>query len=564
MIMARKASRALKLSPIAWLMRLAITILFLPSLASAITTQELAQLSQKFISKIHLDVGGVKFSSIASIIYGHQEIGYYKARSWHSAAHGSIKVALIAPTYSVPIEFYAILKGGQTLKIGQHQFPSPVPAIFRANKVKVISGKLSHPFYLLNGALPRKMLVSPNFQSSDPDLFRKNHHRFTYLMVVNRLGEIVWLHVPVIDGSLFSSYLSPKEVGRGYYGLMFGKHSGYFEIVKYSGEVMRDFSSKDAETPFVMHHDYETLGAKSLFAVGNEKHSLYEFTKNPAHKDQTFVSDTIIGINLMKGTSLKLTSFTSLFHPGITPYITGDLNGDKKFVKWGEAKADFDFLHINAVDYVDQWGGVLVSFRNISKVGLLDAKFRKLLWSVGSETSDTFTIKEKQDQFRHQHTPFLTSKRRLMLFDNAITQKASRVVEYKLEGKKAKLVWEFQPSPSMFSKDRSSVYPLPNGHFGIYFVKPVIGNQKRAAQPHQDIYMEVNRQKSMLGVMSITFPVASPGYRMIPITSISDDDPTEFTPKTSSLSRFKPRGTPAKPKVSLKHTKQNSRKKRTY
>ena len=64
--------------------------------------------------------------------------------------------------------------------------------------------------------------------------------------------------------------------------------------------------------------------------------------------------------------------------------------------------------------------------------------------------------------------------------------------------------------------------------------------------------------------MSITFPVASPGYRMIPITSISDDDPTEFSPQTASLSRFKPRDTPAKPKVSLKHTQQNSRKKRTY
>ena len=128
---------------------------------------------------------------------------------------------------------------------------------------------------------------------------------------------------------------------------MFGKHSGYFEIVKYTGVVARDFSSKDARVPFVMHHDYETLGAKKLFAVGNEKKDLYTFTKNPADKGKTFVSDTLIGIDLIKGTSQKLMSFTKRFHPGITPYITGDHPSDKKFVHWNTPKADFDFLHIN-------------------------------------------------------------------------------------------------------------------------------------------------------------------------------------------------------------------------
>ena len=502
-----------------------IFILNQPAPIQAMSIHELAQLSQQFITTVNLNTSQLNTKQLSAVIYGHPEIGFFKASTWTIQSRHQLQLKIVAPSYQLPVQFYGKLTNGNYIFIHQRTLNSPTPSIFLTNRIKVISGKLTHPFYLLNGALPRKALIQPQFNSKDPELFRRNHHRFTYVMVINRFGEIVWIHVPVIDDTLFSSYLSSKAVGRGFYGLMFGKHSGYFEIVKYSGEVMRKFSSKDAEVPFVMHHDYETLGAQKLFAVGNEKQSLYKFTRNPAHKDQTFVSDTIIGIDLIKGQSKKLLSFTSRFNPNITPYMTGDAKDDKKFVMWGQPKADFDFLHINSVDYVSEWNGVLVSFRNISKVGLLDTQFQKVLWTLGSEPSDTYYIAEKTAQFRHQHTPFITSKDTLMLFDNAITTKRSRIVEYKLSSRGAQLIWEFQPKIPLFAKDRSSVYPLAKDRFAVYFVKPIIGNQTRAAIPHQDLYLEIDRAKNELGVMAITFPVASPGYRMIPITSVSDDPP---------------------------------------
>ena len=181
------------------------------------------------------------------------------------------------------------------------------------------------------------------------------------------------------------------------------------------------------------------------------------------------------------------------------------------------------------MDYIPSWNGVLVSFRNISKIGLLDSKFTEILWTLGSE-QDTFTIKDPADQFRHQHTPLITSKNTLMLFDNGITQKESRIVEYLLDSStaEAKLIWEFKPSPKLFSKDRSSVYPLTNNRFGVLFVTPIVGQQKKIALPHTDIYMEVDRQTKVKGIMTITYPVASPGYRMLPLVSISDDSATQL------------------------------------
>lgn len=495
--------------------------------AQGMSTQKLANLSERFINTIQFDATQIHPEKIQQIIYGHRDIGFFKTSSWRINSQKQLEMSFVAPSYKRAIHFYVQYKNGPILSLGQQIFTSPTPKIFTTNIIRILSGNLSSPFYLLNGALPRKALIQHNFKSDDPELFRRNHHRFTYVMIINRLGEIVWIHVPVIDDSLFSSYLSSKEVGQGYYGLMFGKHSGYFEIVKYSGEVMRDFSSKDTQIPFVMHHDFETLGAKKLFAVGNEQKKLYPFTRNPAHKGQSFVSDTIIGIDLVKGQSRRLMGFTSWFHPGITPFVTGDREGDKKFVMWGAPKADFDFLHINGLDYVSEWDGVLVSFRNISKVGLLDSQFQKMLWTLGSENSDTYTIHKTSDQFVHQHTPFVTSQNTLMLFDNSIHRKRSRVVEYQLTNRGAELIWEYEPSTPLFSKDRSSVHPLQGDRFGIYFVKPLIGQQKRASQPHKDIYIEVNRQKKETAVVSITFPVASPGYRMRPVSTISDDQALE-------------------------------------
>ena len=499
-------------------------------LAQSTTLQELAQLSERFVvhKRIPLPSELRPQDTIDEIIYGNRNVGFFQSKNWKLEGD-HIDISFIPPSFRYPTVLRIHTTTGRRILLQVHKATSPVPDLFKQVKVKIKQGELSHRFYLLNGALPRKSLHQashPSNSSLDPELFRRNHHRFTYLMVINRWGEVVWIHVPTVHQTLFSSYLSAKRVGDGYYGLMFGKHSGYFEIVKYTGQIMRSFSSKDAAEPFVMHHDFETMGSRKLYAVGGEMQDLYSFTRNPADQGKTFLTDTLIGIDLLNSRYEKLLSFSKIFHPGKTPFITGDPADDKKFVLWGQPKADLDFLHINGVDYIPGQG-VLVSFRNISKVGMVDRTFSKLLWTLGGEKSDTYRIISKKHRFTHQHTPFMSSKNTLVLFDNGITNRLSRVVKYRLQHKagEAQLIWEFQPSPSLFSKDRSSVYLLPQQNlYGIYFVKPLKEHEKVASLPHRDLYYEVHSQTAAVrGILEITFPVASPGYRMIPISSLSDD-----------------------------------------
>lgn len=491
---------------------------------------DLAGLSSKFERTIDIPVKPADMRKIRSVVYGNEQVGYFKAKKWKKDRN-NISVSFIPPSYRTALEFYAVKGDGKKLKIMSDRFSSPLPKIFSKMKIEIQKGKLASPFYLMNGALPRRALFNPNFKTKNPAFYKKNANRFTFLSIVNKLGELVWVHVPVIDGALFGSYMSAKKIGDGYFGIMFGKHSGYFEVAKYNGEILREFSSRDAAEPFAMHHDFETIGSNKLYAVGNKIEDLYSYTKDPSHKGKTFLTDTIIGINLKRGTSKELRHFSEEFNPDITPYYTGDRPGDKKFAVWGKPKVDLDFLHINGVEHVPN-KGVLVSFRNISKVGLLDSKFKDLIWTVGSEPSDTFYIEKPEDRFLHQHTPVMLSDNELMLFDNAAKTRYSRVVKYQLNKKngRATKTWEFKPESQFYAKDRSSAYVLPDGNYGVYYVNPRVNGSRSSIVPHRDYYYEVDRNSGEeIARMKITYGAASPGYRVQPISSIGQDQFNGFS-----------------------------------
>lgn len=528
---------------------------------------ELGRLSASFEKTIEFEVKDTLLKDISEVVYGHSKVGYFSAKDWKRSKQG-LQVTILPPSYKVPIEFILVHNDARRTLVHRENFRSPLPKIFDNVKLTVESGKLANPFYLMNGALPRRLLLDPNFKSFDPQFYQKNANRFTYLMIINRMAEIVWVHVPIIEGSLFGSYISSKRIGNGFYGIMFGKHSGYFEVVKYDGGVLRRFSSRDAVVPFAMHHDFETIGSKKLYAVGNKMDDLFKYTKDPSDKNKIFLTDTIIGINLEKGTSSILKDFLPVYNPGNTPYYTGDSPDDKKFVVWDKPKADIDFLHINAVEYVENQG-VLVSFRNISKVAMLDTKFSKIIWSVGDQKTDTFSIRDRSDMFVHLHTPSLLPDGTLLLFDNAAKDRRSRAIRYKFDYVKglAEKVWEFYPPQIMYSKDRSSVYQLPNGNFGVYFVNPKLNRSLSSVIPHRDIYFEVssglppvektkkigglghgilgvpdsslNHKSEIMAKLRIEYGAASPGYRMIPVPSIGKDLPVKNSDSfdVSSLDR---------------------------
>ena len=145
----------------------------LPLKSQGMSIQELSTLSEKFISSISLPWHQHTSKTPQSIIYGHEQIGFYQAQSWQLSDNNQILLEFIAPTYRFPIKFYAILTSGEKKLLLTRLIKSPVPKIFLQNQREVVSGQLSYPFYLLNGALPRKLLIDPDYKSKRPEIFRK-------------------------------------------------------------------------------------------------------------------------------------------------------------------------------------------------------------------------------------------------------------------------------------------------------------------------------------------------------------------------------------------------------
>src|SRR5690606_10934139 len=204
--------------------------------------------------------------------------------------------------------------------------------------------------------------------------------------------------------------------------------------------------------PFAMHHDFLVASKDVFYAISSKPARLQRWAQSG--RPATFLSDTVVNVDLKREAFEEKLDFLDVFHPSRDSFGTGDSPDSKKFVLWGEPKAYFDFLHINAIDFVRERPnrGFLVSVRNLSKVVLLDERMDKVKWTFGSDKRDTFFIEKPEDRFVHQHTPTLVTDDKILLFDNGPEEKTSRAVVYQLDGEKgrAHVVWEYSPKPTLY------------------------------------------------------------------------------------------------------------------
>jgi len=119
-------------------------------------------------------------------------------------------------------------------------------------------------------------------------------------------------------------------------------------------------------------------------------------------------------------------------------------------------KGALDLLHTNHVEVLDgsevgrsplfSRGNLVVSFRTLSTIAILDGESLDPLWVWGP------------NNLLYQHDPTLVPGGRLLIFDNGIHR--SRVVE--LDPLTRKLAWTYTAG-DLFSRTRGSVQRLPNG-----------------------------------------------------------------------------------------------------
>ena len=123
-----------------------------------------------------------------------------------------------------------------------------------------------------------------------------------------------------------------------------------------------------------------------------------------------------------------------------------------------------DILHANAVDYIDaaqaevfefaREGQILVSFREIGTVAVLDLEREEIVWAM-------------RGAWIGQHDPDVLANGNILLFDNNGSfgeEGRSRVIE--VDPRTTGVVWSYGGSPDrpMESVFRSSQQRLPNGN----------------------------------------------------------------------------------------------------
>ena len=122
-----------------------------------------------------------------------------------------------------------------------------------------------------------------------------------------------------------------------------------------------------------------------------------------------------------------------------------------------------DYYHLNSVEELPETelgqrdtrfrrGNILICLRNVNLIAVLDGQDRSVLWSWGSR------------ELEGPHMPTMLENGHILLFDNGVQRKYSRVIE--MDPVEERIVWEYRGSPpeSFYSQLRGSNQRLENGN----------------------------------------------------------------------------------------------------
>lgn len=182
-------------------------------------------------------------------------------------------------------------------------------------------------------------------------------------------------------------------------------------------------------------------------------------------------------------------------------------------------QARIDYIHVNSINR-DQNGDLIISCRHLDEIICVRRTDGDVLWrfggkkSRGNEFTYTNDITPGFTGFSHQHTAFITSRGTLMMFDNGNLKaepRASRAVEYSLNvvARTATRVWEYVPSPRVFSASMGSVEELENGNVLLGF--------GMITQPASSplVAQEVNRQGAVVAELADNSGTPLASYRVL-------------------------------------------------
>jgi len=138
--------------------------------------------------------------------------------------------------------------------------------------------------------------------------------------------------------------------------------------------------------------------------------------------------------------------------------LAGTFAGDEVLALGTLRNTPSDVIHANSIEILGHhpaglWnrGDLLVSLRNLSIIAVVDMSGPRLSWIWGPGEID------------RQHQPSALPNGHVLVFDNGVAERRSRVLEVDPAG--GKIVWTYEGTPkgSFFSPIRGGAEGLPNG-----------------------------------------------------------------------------------------------------
>jgi hypothetical protein len=135
-------------------------------------------------------------------------------------------------------------------------------------------------------------------------------------------------------------------------------------------------------------------------------------------------------------------------------------------------QANIDFDHPNSLAIAPD-GNYLVSMRHFGQVLKINYNTGAVMWRLGGQRSDFSIQDDPLAFFSGQHSASILPNGNLLLYDNGNRHMPplTRVVEYSVNEttKIARMVWEYRPSPAIFTPFVGFVERLQNGNTFVAF-----------------------------------------------------------------------------------------------
>ena len=180
-----------------------------------------------------------------------------------------------------------------------------------------------------------------------------------------------------------------------------------------------------------------------------------------------------------------------------------------------------DWSHGNSI-HVNDDGTVLVSFRHLDQIIKLSADFKEVIWRLGGPGGE-FIFLDPQDRFYHQHSAIELDNGNVLLFDNGNGRPFKEGGEYSrsleldldLDEFTVTKVWEYRPSPDIFSDCCSNVTNLDTGNYLMVF-----GMTGEDICCRTFVIVEANKKGNVEWMVEHKFPGKFSQYRVFASKSI--------------------------------------------